>query len=76
MNCGVNHEGELLVSIFNIGLDPIEDVTLKTELKIKRVSMLQPDGSIEPVDFSFKDGLLTVSRTVYTHDPLVLFIGI
>lgn len=66
--------GETFVAFFNIGLDPIENITLNTKRPVSKIEMLNSDGKREAVSFE-KDGeTLTLDLPAYTLNPVILFL--
>ncbi len=64
--------GGIFCAVFNIGLDPIERLTLCADRKIKIISHLTPGGSFEPTAFSEDNGTLTLELPCPTLDPVIL----
>jgi hypothetical protein len=68
-------EGEQFCAFFNIGLDPIEEITLVTEWKVTQVEKLAPDGSRVACNIHYDtDGLLVVDEPAWILDPVILFL--
>ena len=65
-------DGGLFCALFNIGLDPIDNVELIFEKPVTKIERLMPDGSRKSVDFQIKDGRYITNEPAYTLDPLVL----
>lgn len=65
-------DGGLFCALFNIGLDPIDNVELCFERNVTRIEKLMPDGSVKAVNFEVKDGRYITNEPAYTLDPLVL----
>ncbi|MBQ4349877.1 MAG: hypothetical protein II768_01330 [Clostridia bacterium] len=68
-------DGGLFVAFFNIGLDPLDEVTLVTEENVISVERLTPDGRREACRFTRDGNILTVDCPANTLDPVVLFLG-
>ncbi|MBQ4108656.1 MAG: hypothetical protein IJC80_04565, partial [Clostridia bacterium] len=66
--------GEYLAAVFNIGLDPIEDLSLNCQFTPKDVSILTPKGEKEKIPFTFENGKISLGIEAKTLDPVVLFI--
>ena len=66
--------GEYLAAVFNIGLDPIENLSLNCQFTPKDVSILTPKGEKEKIPFTFENGKLSLNIEAKTLDPVVLFI--
>ncbi len=67
-------DGGLFCAFFNLGLDPIEEVTLVTEKPIKRAEQLLPDGSRKTVDFTLTDGVYRLDAPAGVLDPAIFFL--
>lgn len=66
--------GETFVAFFNIGLDPIENITLNTKRPVTKIEMLNSDGKREDISFE-KDGeTLTLDLPAFTLNPVILFL--
>ena len=63
-----------VVSNGDISLDPIEGIPLVCQKDVKSVKMLSPDGKWEAVEFTKRDGIITVDTTAYTLDPVMLIL--
>ncbi len=64
----------LFVAFFNISLDPIEEITLKSDRAVSEIKLLQPDGSYKTADFSLKDGIITVDTPAHILTPVIMII--
>ncbi len=68
-------DGSLFCAFFNIGLDPIEQITLKADRVPNVIECLEPDGSRKDCSFEIdENGVITVDKAAYTLDPVILFI--
>ena len=67
-------DGTLFVAFFNIGLDPIEEITLVAERAVSFVEWLTPEGRREPVPFREEAGTLILDLPAYTLNPVILFL--
>jgi hypothetical protein len=67
-------EGELFCAFFNIGMDPIERITLCAERLPTAIERLAPDGTRVPCPFTVADGIITVDTPAYTLQPVILFL--
>ncbi len=74
MRAGYLPDGKLFVAVFNIGLDPLDDLPLKVESKVNNIKMLLPNGNFENVDFTNSNGNITVNTPVNTLAPVILVI--
>ena len=67
-------DGKRFCAVFNIGLDILEDLPLATLEKVKRVQILQKDGSFTDCNFErTKDGMV-VNTPAYTLLPVILML--
>ena len=69
-------DGALFCAVFNLGMDPIEQIVLGCERIPSRIEMLACDGSRQPVEFTadVDTGLVTLALGAYTLQPVVLFL--
>ena len=74
MKAAYTPENELFCALFNLGLDPIEEIALVCDKPVERVQKLQPDGSRADVSFRTENGVLFVEAPAYTLDPVILFL--
>ncbi|MBQ4087355.1 MAG: hypothetical protein IJC78_03825 [Clostridia bacterium] len=74
LRAGNYKDGRYFCALFNIGLDPLEDITLITDREITEVTILSEDGTEKALPFTWKDGVLTVEQIVLTMDPAILFL--
>lgn len=68
------NDGRLFVAFFNIGLDPIDKITLCTEKSIVKVSKLTHDGTEEQCTFHKDGDKYIVDTPAYTLNPVILFL--
>ena len=66
-------DGGLFCAVFNLGLDPIEQLELTFRTVPARIERLCPDGSREPVAFTVENGVCRLNVPAWTLDPVVLF---
>jgi len=67
-------DGGMFCAFFNIGLDPIEKITLVSEKAVKRIEILTPEGNRRECDFTISDGTLIIDEPAYTLNPVILFL--
>lgn len=67
-------DGETFVAFFNIGFDPIENITLVSEKPVTKIEKLNCNGEREEVSFKLVDGVLELDCPAYTLDPVILFL--
>jgi len=66
----------LICAMFNLGLDPLDDIGLKCDREVKKVERLMPSGKFAEVNFAANDdGSITVDVPVGVMDPVVLKIN-
>ena len=66
--------GDLFCGVFNIGLDPIENLELVCDFEPKSFKKLMPNGESKTVDFEYKDGKYVLDTPCNILDPVILFI--
>lgn len=62
-------DGGLFTAVFNISLDPLDEVPLVTEKPVSRVEMLTANGERVPCPFRKEDDRIVIEKTVITLDP-------
>lgn len=67
-------DGGLFAAVFNLGLDPIEELQLVIARDVKKIEQLMPDGSRRTVKFSRDGDTYTLDCTANTLDPAIVFI--
>ncbi len=66
-------DGRLFCAVFNLGLDPIDRLTLAADHPVTAIERLQADGTFAPVAFTTdENGVMTLDLPCYTLDPVVL----
>ena len=68
-------EGRVLAAIFNLGFDDLEEIPLRVNFPVNKVSRLDENGEERECKFSLEDGLLTVYEPADTLDPTVLILS-
>ena len=71
---GDTEGGELFAALFNIGLDPIDEIKLFTERKVTEVRALLPSGEWEVADVTPCDDGVIIHRPLLTLEPAILLI--
>lgn len=66
--------GALLCALFNVGLDPIDEIVLRTDAPVRAVSRLTPDGARAECAFRRDGERLTVALPLPTLAPVILFL--
>ena len=73
--CADMPDGRLFTAIFNIGLDPIEEIRLYVDKNVKSVKMLTSDGNEREVDFTCEsNNIYRINVRANTLEPVILFI--
>lgn len=67
-------ENELLCAVFNIGLDPIENLEMVFEKDPSSIERLCPNGQRERVSFTMQDGVAVMDIPCNILDPVVIFV--
>ncbi len=68
-------EGELFCAVFNIGLDPIHEIRLRTDRPVASVRRLMPDGTRSEIPFRREGEDLVLETPAWILDPAVLFLS-
>lgn len=68
-------DGDLFCALFNIGLDPLDDIPLVADRPIRRIRRLMPDGTYADVPFTVDGGRIVVNASALTLDPVVLLLN-
>lgn len=68
-------EGGLFVCLFNIGLDPIEEIRLATDKNVTRVQSITADGKYIDCPFTYSDGILTLNIPLHILNPVALILN-
>ena len=74
LKAALTEDGNLFCAFVNIGLDPIEKITLVPDRKIARIKKLQEDGTYEDCSFEDKNGTLILDSAAATLDPVILIL--
>ena len=67
-------DGGLFCALFNVGLDPIEELSVCTERAVKRIEQLMPDGSRREVSFRREGDRFFTDISCHTLEPVILFL--
>ncbi|MBR6557275.1 MAG: hypothetical protein IKT60_07575, partial [Clostridia bacterium] len=67
-------DGRLLLSVFNLGLDPMETTDVCLTRTPRRITRLAPDGSETEVSFTFEDGVYKIDSLCNPVDPAIFFV--
>ena len=68
-------DGRLFCAVFNIGLDPIDALTLAADRPVAKIEKLLPDGSFREIAFTEENGILTLDTHAGVLDPVVLILS-
>ncbi len=74
LRSGVLPSGERLVAFFNIGLDLIDNITLKSNEKINSAEILTQKGERKEIGFTFDGEKYIFDISAPTLSPVILFI--
>ena len=72
--CADMEDGSIFCALFNIGLDPIEQIELCCDFEPARFQRLMPNGETEEVSFTKKDNRFVLNTSAQILDPVVIFI--
>ena len=67
-------DSSLFVCLFNIGLDPIDELELVTSEDVKDVQILSSDGEWESTPFTKEGNRLFICHAANTLDPVVIIL--
>ena len=67
-------ENTIMATLFNIGLDPLDEITLGLRKTPTSVEYLTPDGERKPVSFTKTDLGISVDLPFITLEPQVIFL--
>ena len=70
-------DGSLFCAVFNLGMDPIDAITLGCETVPQKMEMLDCDGTRKAVTFTVNEEAktVTVDTPAYTLAPVILFLS-
>ena len=76
MRAGFLPDNSIMCAMFNISLDPLEEITLVLEKKATKIKKLNPDGSYSECKFYEKDGVTYIeNESLNILDPKVFIIS-
>ena len=67
-------DGSLFTAVFNIGLDPIENLELVINREVTKIEKLLADGTRAEVAFKYEDGKYILDTDAKTLEPVILFV--
>ncbi len=74
MRAGMLPSGEMMVAVFNISLDELDDIPLVFEREPSSIEMLGADGERIPLTFRCDDGRVVIDKRLAVLEPAILFI--
>lgn len=74
LKAATTENGEMLVALFNIGLDPIEKIELICDFSPKSFKMLTPNGEKASVTYTQNGDKYTLDTGALTLEPVIIFI--
>ena len=66
-------DGGLFCAVFNIGLDPIENIEMVFSKNISKIKILTPEGMQKPISFSKENNKYILDVSCVTLEPVILF---
>ena len=75
LRAGYLGSGEMMVALFNLGHDELEDIPLSLSGEVKRVEALLPSGERETREFVRTDNGIRISERVPAVTPVILFLS-
>lgn len=72
--CADMENGDVFCALFNIGLDPIENIELCCDFEAKGFEKLMPSGNTEIINFKRDNNRYLLDTHANTLDPVVIFI--
>ncbi len=70
--CGERPDGNLLAGFYNLSFDPLADISLTSLYPIKKVELLQGDGSWKEVSFKQNADIVTIDKDVACQEFVIL----
>ena len=68
-------DGRLFCAVFNIGMDPIEELALVCDREVKKITCLTPDGEEAPVSYHKEGDSYVTELPCLPLQPIILFIS-
>ena len=68
-------DGSLFTAVFNIGLDPLEEIPLTVDRKITRAEYLTADGERKDCSFRTEGDTIILNLPAFTLEPVILFLS-
>ena len=66
--------GQMLCALFNIGLDPIDEIELACDFDIKSFEILLPSGVTKEIPFKKSNGKYILEASAQILDPVIIFV--
>ena len=73
--CADMDDGRVFCALFNIGLDPIENVELVCDFEASKFEKLMPNGSLKEIKFTKKNDRYILDIFAQILDPVVVFVS-
>ena len=67
-------DGELFCAVFNLSLDPLEEIVLHTDKVYNSVEYLATDGTRKPLEFRSNGDTIIIKKDAGTIEPVILFL--
>lgn len=74
LRAGTLSDGSLLVSMYDLGCDPVESTRLYLEKEPKSISLMLPDGSLADVSFTKDAEFYEIDARIEPMYPVILII--
>lgn len=75
LRAGYLPDGSLFCGVFNISLDPIEELELCVDKNASEIQMLMPDGTFKQLEFTQQGEKCVLHNTpCYSQNPVILII--
>ncbi len=74
LKTGLLPNGERMVALFNLGVDPIEEISLYTEDSYSCAEMLAADGTRASVSMRKEENHTVFETPLFTMNPVILFL--
>ncbi len=71
LKTGKTADGAFLVSVFNLGLDPLDTLPLRTAFTIESVELLTPDGNWQPAPFALAKDAVEIQTPLLPMEPAI-----
>ena len=75
LRAGYLSSGEMMVALFNLGHDELDDIPLAISRDVKKVEVLLPSGEREARAFEKGESRIRISERIPAVTPVILFIS-